>query len=214
MILFTHRTRKYKIAYLHTDKSYKRRKKKTRKWGTPFHSDAILILTPSKPNEGDLGVGNRVPRKGSLRKHPLNSNLLSSEWEMKTRWPSLPCPWWGFANTTSLRWAVILPAATLGPWAANGIQNTGIQIKLPSYFCKTAGFVCLFLLHTFSLKLLKSAKNDTEPKKITKIKQKPQEEGNQESRGRGEAVNAGSHGTCVCPCLLPSLTCDFKPRCK
>lgn len=138
---------------------------------------------------------------------------LSEEW--KDNGP--PFPVLVGALQTPPACAVILWAARLGPRPANlvdGIQNIHFQIKLPSYFWKTAGFDCLFFLHTFSLKLLKSAKNDTGPKKIIKIKQKPQEEGNQESRGRGEAMNAGSHGTCVHHCLLLSLTCDFKPRCK
>lgn len=152
------------------------------------------------------------PERGALGSVPWIQTCfpLSEKW--KHTGP--PFSVLGGALRTPPACAVILRAARLGPWAANGIQNTGFQIKLPSYFCKTAGFVCLFFLHTFSLKLLKSAKNDTKPKKITKIKQKPQEEGNQESRGRGEAMNACSHGTCVRPCLLLSLTCDFKPRCK
>lgn len=59
----------------------------------------------------------------------------------------------------------------------DGIQNNGFHIGLQGYFYKTAGFAYLFFLHTSSPNLLKSAKNDTEPKKITTIKQKPQEEG-------------------------------------
>jgi hypothetical protein len=61
----------------------------------------------------------------------------------------------------------------------DGIQNNGFHIELLGYFCKAAGSAYLFFLHTSSPNLLKSAKNDTEPKKITTIKQKPQEEGKQ-----------------------------------